>query len=99
MNYICFEFPSQYISTMNQMAFSFYMTQTSKLDPLYNYYPPQLNGEIYRRIIKKGEIAFFSGIENGNSDIKYDYYLFQRKGVTKMFQLQKFNTYYMIQEQ
>ena len=85
MNYICFEFPSQCISTMNQMAFSFSMTQTSKLDPLYNYYPPQLNGEIYRRIIKKGEIAFFSGIENNNSDIKYDYYLFQRKGVTKMY--------------
>ena len=84
MNYICFELPSE-IFKEDQMAFSFSLSQPRHLDPLYNYYPPQQIGQIYRRIIPKGEIAFFSGAKNDNLEKKSDYNLFQKKGVTQMY--------------
>ena len=86
LNYICFELPSENEDLeVDKMMFSFSLTEPNSLSDLYNYYPPQLTGEIYRRIIPKGSIAFFSGTKNDNSAQKYDYSLYQIKGVTKMF--------------
>ena len=36
-------------------------------------------------MIPKGHVAFFSGTKNDNSAKKYDYSLFRRKGLTKMY--------------
>ena len=55
------------------MAFTISLSQPYNLDRLYNYYPPQLTGEIYRRMIPVNTIAFFSGVKNDNSAKKYDY--------------------------
>ena len=83
--YFCFELPSESTFQQYKMAFSFTVTDPSNLDNLYNYYPPQITGEIYRRMIPKGSIVFFSGTKNDNSAKKYDYSLFRRKGLTKMY--------------
>ena len=84
LNYICFEILKYEPFNQNKMVFTFSITDPENLDPLYNYYPPQLTGQIYRRIIPKGHIAFFSGGIN-NSAKKYDYNLYQIKGLTEMY--------------
>ena len=85
VNYICFELPSESTFEQYKMAFSFTVTNPTNLHEIYNYYPPQITGEIYRRMIPKGHVAFFSGTKNDNSAKKYDYSLFRRKGLTKMY--------------
>ena len=83
--YACFELPTDTTFTQYRMGFTFSLTDTTKLNTLYNYYRPQISGEIYRRILRKGEIAYFSGSKNDNSAKKYDYSLFQRKGLINMY--------------
>ena len=85
MNYMCFEIPDENIFKIKKMIFSFSITEPNSISDLYSFYPPQLTGEIYRRIIPKGKIVFFSGTKNDNTALKYDYSLYQRKGVTKMY--------------
>ena len=69
--YACFELPTDTTFTQYRMGFTFSLTDTTKLNTLYNYYRPQISGEIYRRILRKGEIAYFSGSKNDNSAKKY----------------------------
>ena len=85
LNYVCFELPSESTFRLNKMAFSVLITATNDLPSIYNYYPPQLVGDTYRRIIPKNSIAFFSGTKNDNTAKKYDYSLYQIKGKTKMY--------------
>ena len=85
MNYLCLELPIEDIYNQRKMAFTISLSQPYNLDRLYNYYPPQLTGEIYRRMIPVNTIAFFSGVKNDNSAKKYDYNMFQRKGLSKMY--------------
>ena len=85
LNYICLELPDEEDFKISTMIYSISLTEPNSLPELYNYYPPQLTGEIYRRIIPKGSIAFFSAIKLDNSAEKYDYSLYQIKGVTKMY--------------
>jgi hypothetical protein len=44
-----------------------------------------MTGLIYRRLIPKGSVAFFSGGKNDNSAKKYDYNLYQIKGLSKLY--------------
>ena len=83
--YLCFELPSESTFVQYRMAFTFSITDTTKLNTIYNYYRPQLTGEIYRRLLRKGEIAFFSGSKSDNSAKKYDFSLYQRKGLVNMY--------------
>ena len=85
LNYVCLELPIEEIFEQYKMAFTISLTQPKNLPQLYNYYPPQLTGEIYRRMIPKNSIVFFSGVSNDNSAKKYDYSLFNRKGLSKMY--------------
>jgi hypothetical protein len=85
LNYVCLELPIEEIFEQHKMAFTISLTQPKNLPQLYNYYPPQLTGEIYRRMIPKNSIVFFSGVSNDNSAKKYDYSLFSRKGLSKMY--------------
>ena len=85
LNYLCFELPVEDSITQNLMLFSFSVSEPTKLNNLYNYYPPQLTGMIYRRIIPKGSIAFFSGTKNDVYAKKYDYNLYQLKGYSKLY--------------
>ena len=85
LNYLCFELPIEESIKQTQMVFAFSITEPTKLNNLYNYYPPQLTGMIYRRIIPKGSIAFFSGTKNDGSAKKYDYNLYQIKGYSRLY--------------
>lgn len=85
MNYLCFDLITYQDIIQNEASFSISISEPNNLSNLYNYYPPQLNGEIYRRIIPKGSIAFFSGTKNNEFDHKYDYSLYRIKGLTKMY--------------
>ena len=85
MNYICFELPSESTIYQTNLVFTFSITEPNSLSDFYNFYPPQLTGEIFRRMIPKGKIVFFSGTKNDNTAKKYDYNLYQIKGVTKMY--------------
>ena len=85
LNYICFEIPDESTFQLMKMIFSFSITEPNSISNLFNYYPPQITGEIYKRLIPKGAIAFFSGTKNDNTALKYDYNIYQNKGVTKMY--------------
>ena len=85
MNYICFELPTESTILQTKMVFTFSISEPNSLSDFYNFYSPQLTGEIYRRIIPKGKIVFFSGTKNDNTAKKYDYNIYQIKGVTKMY--------------
>ena len=60
MNYICFQLPTEATVSQTKMAFTFSITEPNSLSNFYNFYPPQLTGEIYRRLIPKGKIVYFS---------------------------------------
>ena len=85
LNFLCFELPIEESIKISKMSFTFSVTVPNILNDLYKYYPPQLTGQIYRRIIPKGSIAFFSGTKNDNTAKKYDYNLYQIKGYSKLF--------------
>ena len=85
LNYICFELPTVSTVSQSKMVFTFSLTEPNSLSDFYNFYPPQLTGEIYRRLIPKGAIVYFSGTKNDNTAKKYDYNLYQIKGVTRMY--------------
>ena len=85
LNFLCFELPIEESIKISKMSFTFSVTFPNDLKDLYNYYPPQLTGQIYRRIIPKGSIAFFSGTKNDNSAKKYDYNLYQIKGLSRLY--------------
>ena len=85
LNYICFEIMKNEPFNQYNMVFTFSITDPINLETIYNYYPPQLTGQIYRRIIPKGHIAFFSGTKNDISAQKYDYNLYQISGLTEMY--------------
>ena len=86
LNYLCFELPrGEGPFNVYKMVFSFQLTEPNSLNSLYNYYPPQLSGEIYRRMIPKGSIAFFYASKTDASAEKYDYNLFRRKGLVRTY--------------
>ena len=85
MNYLCFELPGENVFKVYTMAFTFSVTEPNSIPSLFDYYPPQLSGEIYRRIIPKGNVAFFSAAKLDTSSKKYDYSVFRRKGLLKTY--------------
>ena len=85
MNYVCLELPNEATFKQYRMGFSILLTAPNDVDTLYNYYPPQLVGDIYRRVIPKNSVVFFSGTKNDNTAKKYEYNLYQIKGLTKMY--------------
>ena len=68
--------------------YDFYYTLTlsepTKLNSLYDYYPPQLPGYIYRRFLPKSKIGFYSPMSLDNTVKKYNYNLYSIKGYSKM---------------
>ena len=93
IKYLCFTFPPQeYNIKANDVIYTISLSEPITLDSLYNYYPPQMTGEIYRRILPKGKIAFFSSYQLESSAKKYSYNMYTIKGMPKMY-ISKCNTY------
>jgi hypothetical protein len=68
---------------MNYVAYSISILEPTKLDTFYNFYPPQTISQTYRRMIPKGSYAVYHG--STINDIKYNYNMYNRKGVSEMY--------------
>ena len=63
MNYICLKLSNKNTLKENKMTFTISITKPSNLSNVYNYYPPRLTSEIYRRIIPKGYVTVFQELK------------------------------------
>ena len=81
---ICIAFPKIRNIKATSIYYSLSITEPSSLLSIYNYYPPQIPGYIYRRFLPKGKIAFYSPMALENSAKKYNYNMYSIKGLAKM---------------
>jgi len=81
---ICIDFPTSKYQDAAQIFYTLSLLELTKLNPLYNYYPPQMTGYIYRRMLPKGKIGFYSPIKLQSSFKKYNYNMYSLKGHAKM---------------
>ena len=82
---VCFEFSYEDTVSMEYVAYSISILEPTNLQPLYNFYPPQTVGEVYRRMIPRGSIAVYHPAKLDSSDKKITYNMFSRKGVAEMY--------------
>ena len=82
---VCFEFSYESTVEMGYVAYSISILETTKLESIFNYYPPQTLGIVNRRMIPRGSYAVYhSGkIETGDKRVTFNMY--NRKGVTDMY--------------
>ena len=82
-NSICVRFPKESYTNLKNIPFSFYVTEPT-YQKGYNWYNPQVLGVVYRRIIPKGSIHFFSSLSlPENRRIAFN--LKTKKGFPKMY--------------
>ena len=70
---------------IDMLVNSISILEPSKLESLYDFYPPQAIGEIYRRMIPKGNIAVYHGAKIGTNDKRLSFNMYSRKGVLEMY--------------
>ena len=85
--YICFKRPVDETYTQGYVIFSFQIIDYDKLNSIgnYTYTEPMNTGVIYRRLLPKGQVAYFYGSEDDTSLRKYDYTLSNIKGLAKLY--------------
>ena len=81
---ICIGFPKSSNIKAYKLFYSLSLSEPTSLISIYNYYPPQIPGQIYRRYLPKDKIAFFSTMALENSAKKYNYNVFSVIGNAKM---------------
>ena len=82
---VCFEFSYDDDVKMNYVAYSISLLETTKMESIYNFYPPQTMGQTYRRMIPKGGYAVYHPSSISKSDKRLNYYMYNRKGVADMY--------------
>ena len=82
---VCFEFSYDWDVRMNYVAYSISLLETTKMESIYNFYPPQTMGQTYRRMIPKGGYAVYHPTSISTSDKRLNYYMYNRKGVAEMY--------------
>ena len=82
---VCFEFSYLTTVSMDYVAYSISILETTKLESIYNYYPPQTVGTINRRMIPKGGYGVFHSSKIETSDKRVAYNMYNRKGVADMY--------------
>ncbi len=92
LRYVCFEFSYESNVNMDYVAYSISILEPTKLENIYNFYPPQIVGQMYRRMIPKGGYAVYHGGKIDTSDKRYNYNVYTRKGVVEMY-IDKCNTF------
>ena len=81
---VCFEFSYEQAVDMGYVAYSISLLEPTKLDNFYNFNPPLTIGEIYRKIIPKGGYAVYAGGKIEATAKRYNFNLYNRKGVAEM---------------
>ena len=84
-NYICFGFSSDSEIKMDYVAFSISILEPQNLENFYNFYPPQILGQKYRRMIPKGGFAVYSGAEIALKNKRVNFNLYNKKGIAEMY--------------
>ena len=82
---VCFEFSYDPVVSMEYIVYSISILEPTKLEKFYNYYPPQTLGQIYRRMIPKGEYAVYHAGSIASGDKRYNYNVYTRKGVADLY--------------
>jgi len=82
---VCFEFSYEDAIKTQNVAYSIQIMEPTTLEDVYNFYPPQIIGEFYRRMLPKGKIAVFQGAKIESSAKRYSYNLYNRKGIAEMY--------------
>ena len=85
MRSVCFEFSYESTVIMDYVAYSVSILEPIKLENFYNFYPPQINGQTYRRMIPKGSYGVYHGGKIDESNKKYNFNIYSREGVSEMY--------------
>ncbi len=85
MRSICFEFSYEDAIKTDDVVYSLSITEPTSLEDIYNFYPPQTNGQFYRRMLPVGKIGVFQGAKMEDSAKRYNFNLYNRKGVAEMY--------------
>jgi len=89
---VCFEFSYEDAIKSEQVAYSISIIEPKSLNSVYNFNLPQANGQFYRRMIPKGTVGVFHGTKIDNSAKRYNFNLYNIKGVAEMY-IDKCSTY------
>ena len=82
---ICFEIPTVEDFKQSFIMFSFQVIDYDTKIKTFEYPHPQISGEIYRRIIPKGKLAYYYVAKSETGKEKYDYTLSNIKGNAKLY--------------
>ena len=82
---VCFEFSYEDDVKMNYVAYSLSLIEVTKMENIYNFYPPFTLGQTYRKMIPKGKYAVYHPASIVKSDKRLNYYMYNRKGVAEMY--------------
>ena len=85
MRSVCFEFSYRQSVDMDYVAYSLAIIEPTRLESVYNFYPPQNKEQIYRRLIPKGSFAVYHPNSLSLSDKRVNYNLYTRIGVTETY--------------
>ena len=89
---VCFEFSYEESVKMDQVAYSLSILEPTSLSPAYKFNFPQSHGQFYRKMIPKGSIAVFHGTKIDSSAKRFNFNLYNIKGVAEMY-VDKCSTY------
>ena len=89
---VCFEFSYESTVEMHYVAYSISILEYKSLETIYNFYPPQIIGQFYRRMIPKGGYAVYQGAKVEQSDKRMNFNMYNRKGISEMY-VTKCSTY------
>ena len=83
---ICFSFPEEEkYDKINEIQFSFYISLGKTSKNGLNFYHPQINGQLYPRVLKFQELTAFIGLNHENSFLKINYNIYNKDELTKMY--------------
>ena len=82
--FVCFEFSFDSNVRTTYVAFSISISEPINIESIYNFNPPQIIGETYRRMIPKGSFGVYHGGKMDKNK-KYDFNAYNRKGVVETY--------------
>ena len=91
--YICIEFPlNKEEYDIKDIPYTIQLTEPKSQIGLLNIYTPQLNGNIYPRIISKGSMVFFNAVPPTSASKEQIYNMLTLEGLPQMY-IHKCKTY------
>ena len=83
--YLCVELPSLDKYNIDDLPYTIQLTEPKAQVGLLNIYTPQLNGNIYPRIIGKGSTVFFNAVPPTSNSKEQIYNMMALEGIPQMY--------------